>query len=147
MLSQQSGPGHAPGTLQPYSLHIPLRCPANLGWLPAVKANTADGSIHQQRETFNVLSIIIRTLFSTMHAHFRMLLMLTQMSLSIVPPTTVMTLNLLFLLPLKQDLDVLISTLWEGKVCHGRAGGPILSSSAAEASRTPEHASVLLPLL
>lgn len=146
MLSQRSGPGHAPGTLQPYSLHIPLRCFANLGWLPAVKANTADGSIHQQRETFNVLSIIIRTLFSTVHAHFRMLLMLTQMSLSIVPPTTVMTLNLLFLLPLKQDLDVLISTLWEGKVCHGRAGS-ILSSSAAEASRTPEHASVLLPLL
>lgn len=28
----------------PYSLCILLRCSANLGWLPAVKPNTADGS-------------------------------------------------------------------------------------------------------
>lgn len=49
------------------------------------------GSIHQRRETFNILSIMIRTPFSTVHAHFRLLFMPTRLSLSIVPPLTVMT--------------------------------------------------------
>lgn len=70
----------------------------------------------------------------------------TRLSLSIVPPLAVMTPKLVFLLTLKQALNVLIATLGEGRARHGRAGG-VLGSTAAEASSTPEHSKVVLPLL
>ena len=68
----------------------------------------------------------------------------TRLSHSIVPPLTVTTPNLVFLLTLKQGLNVLIATLGERRACHGNAGS-ILGSTVAEASSTPEHSKVVPP--
>lgn len=126
----------------PYSFHIPLRCSANLGSLPAAKPNPADGS----GETFNILSIVIWVPFSTVHGHVRLLLMPSQLSLCIIPPPTATTPKFIFLLLLKQGLSVLIATLGEGRAHPGRVDS-ILSSTAAEASSIPGHPKVVLPLM
>lgn len=86
-------------------------------------------------ETFSILPMVIQTPFSTMHAHFRLPLMPTLLSLSIVPPLAVMTPKLIFLLMLKQALNVLTSTL--GDVRAGLAMGGQAASSAALLQKHP----------